>query len=102
MRNETKDKAQIALVDDDPDFRRILEGWLESDYQVVPFQDAEGFLDALPEQTPDVVILDVRLPGLDGFRACKALRSDERYAQVPVLFLTASDDDVDFVRNMEV
>lgn len=94
-------RALVALVDDDPDFRKVTEDWLGTRYDVEGYAAAEELLEALPESKPDLVILDVRLPGLDGFEACRALRRDERFSRTPVLFLTGSSDDSDFVKNLE-
>ena len=90
------------MADDDRDFLQIVRDWLDPKAEVTTFPDGEALLDALPYSTPDLVILDVRMPGPDGFELCKRIRSDGRFAAVPVLFLTASEDDMDFVRNMEV
>src|SRR5438552_19049103 len=98
---KTKSRAQVVLADDDRDFQKIVTEWLAPRFDVTAFSNGEELMDALPGASPDLVILDVRMPGPDGFALCRAIRASDRFAAVPVLFLTASNDDMDFVRNME-
>lgn len=100
-RGTAKDRPHIVTVDDDPDFLFVLRGWLEPRYQMIPFSSGEALLDELPFLEPDLVIMDVRLPGPDGFKLCHRIRSDPRFAGTPILFLTASRDNEDFVRNLD-
>ena len=102
MKKNEVPKATVMLADDDADFQKIVKDWLSQDFEVTTYSDGEELSDALAFATPDIVILDVRMPGPDGFTLCRKIRADQRLATVPVLFLTASDDDMDFVRNMEV
>src|SRR5262245_60611226 len=102
MKKTPGPRATVMLADDDADFQRIVKDWLGKEFELSTFSNGEELSDALALTTPDLVILDVRMPGPDGFALCKRIRADQRLSTVPVLFLTASDDDMDFVRNMEV
>jgi DNA-binding response OmpR family regulator len=101
MKKNPGPRATVMLADDDADFQRIVKDWLGKEFELSTFSNGEELSDALAVSTPDLVILDVRMPGPDGFALCKRIRADQRLSTVPVLFLTASDDDMDFVRNME-
>jgi two-component system, OmpR family, response regulator MtrA len=89
----------VLLVEDDPGARQGLELALRRlGYQVRPAGTGEAALDGLGQDAVDVVVLDVMLPGLDGFEVCRRLR---RGSDVPVIMLTARGDDFDIVGGLE-
>jgi two-component system response regulator MtrA len=91
--------TEVLLVEDDPAARQGLELALRRlGYGVRPAETGEAALDALVEGAADVVVLDVMLPGLDGFEVCRRLR---RSSDVPVIMLTARGDDFDIVGGLE-
>jgi CheY-like chemotaxis protein len=82
---------KALVVDDDPDLRRIVRVMIErSDLglNVITAQDGQEALTLADIERPDVVILDLSMPGLDGFEVCRRLREDTRTKTVPVLMLT--------------
>lgn len=83
-----KSAARILLIEDDPYARELLRERLEkSGYDITEAQDGdEGFMKAL--RKPDLIILDVRIPKIDGWELCRQLRTDERTAKLPILMLT--------------
>lgn len=82
-------RPRIAIVDDEPDYRAILARWLRPLYETVSYDSAEDLLESGgKDDAADLIISDVRMPGLDGFGLCELLREHPRYARVPVLFLT--------------
>ena len=89
--------AKILVVDDDPDMREALQMILESaGYTVVMAEDGERCLTKLKEEGPDLLILDLLMPRMDGFEVCKALK-DPRYAKygrVPIIILSSVQEDV--------
>ena len=90
--------ATVLLVEDDPAARQGLELALRRlGYEVRLAETGEAALDGLSEAT-DVVVLDVMLPGVDGFEACRRLR---RHSDIPVIMLTARGDDLDIVVGLE-
>jgi DNA-binding response OmpR family regulator len=91
--------TEVLLVEDDPAARQGLELALRRlGYGVRPAGTGEAALHAVGEGTADVVVLDVMLPGLDGFEVCRRLR---RSSDVPVIMLTARSDDFDIVGGLE-
>jgi DNA-binding response OmpR family regulator len=95
-------KKRILVVDDERDIVDLLRYNLAKEgYEVVSAYNGKEALEkaALP---PDLVILDVMMPVLDGFETCKKLKSDPRTSAVPVLFLTASASEVDEVVGLEL
>jgi DNA-binding response OmpR family regulator len=99
---QARQTQRIVMVDDEPDFLTIAETWLVPRYEMVCFTDGTDLLDELDVLEPDLLILDVRLPGVDGFKLCQRIRKDPRFQTLPILFLTASHNDLDFFRNIEV
>jgi two-component system, OmpR family, response regulator MtrA len=91
--------ARVLLVEDDPAARQGLELALRRlGYEVCLAETGEAALDGTCEATVDVVVLDVMLPGMDGFEVCRRLR---RGSDVPVIMLTARGDDLDIVGGLE-
>jgi len=91
--------ATVLLVEDDPAARQGLELALRRlGYEVRPAETGEAALDGMGEDAVDVVVLDVMLPGVDGFEVCRRLRRD---SDVPVIMLTARGDDIDIVVGLE-
>lgn len=87
---------KIVVVEDDPGARRLISYTLEQEgYNVqIASNGLEGLKKAL-EEKPDVIVLDVMLPGLDGFELCHRLRQDSRTAQTPILMLSAKAQEAD-------
>lgn len=100
MLKQGRETYRIVMVDDEPDFLKIVRDWMVPRYELVTFTSGAGLRDQLASLDPDLLILDVRLPGADGFALCRQVRADYRFAALPILFLTASHSDVDFVRNI--
>jgi PAS domain S-box-containing protein len=85
--------ATILLVDDVPANLETLRELLETDqYRLIEAADGPTALRLARETAPDLVILDVMMPGMDGYEVCRRLRADSQLAEVPVIMLTALDD----------
>lgn len=81
---------KVLIVDDDNDFRELLHEFLmDIGLEVVDAASGAEALNAALSETPDVILLDVMLPDINGLDTCRALKSDERLKHVPVLFLSA-------------
>jgi len=92
--------ASILVVDDERPFRESLQFSLERQgYHVLTASDGPTGLRLARAEKPDLVILDVMLPGMDGFKVCQALRRD---SDIPVIMLTARDDETDKVVGLEL
>ena len=93
----------IAIVDDDPDILELVAVHLKkAGMKVRSFPDVEPFYRFLQQETPDLVILDLMLPGADGMEVCKSMRKQEKLSSVPVIMLTARADEVDRVLGLEI
>ncbi len=91
---------KIYIADDDQNIRKLIQGFLTKDgYEVEAFEDGEKLLDRFREKECDLVILDVMMPGRDGFMICDDLR---RMSSVPIIMLTARDTDTDFVLGIQL
>ena len=88
--------ALILAADDDPIIRRLLEVNLEMEgYDVVLAEDGAVAVDLAREHQPDVILLDVMMPNMDGVEACRQLKADDATSHVPVVFLSARARDAD-------
>jgi len=97
------DKKRILLVDDEEDLRKMLKFRLEAlNYDVVEAADGEDALKKAKSIKPDLMILDLMLPKLDGFEVCKTLKSDENYKNIPIIMFTASAQEKDGELSREV
>lgn len=81
-------KKTVMLVDDDPANRLILKLFLESDYEVVEAESGQACLDAIAVQQPDVVLLDINMPGMSGYEVCNTLRHQEQTKTLPIVFVS--------------
>ena len=83
-------KKTVLVVDDEPDFAAIVQANLEKEgFQVeVAYSGDEG-LEKIYASPPDAIVLDIMMPGKDGYQVCKELKADEKYADIPVILLTA-------------
>lgn len=91
---------KILVVDDDPRLRELVSITLErAGYQVVTARDGQMALTHALREAPDLVVLDVGLPELDGLEVCRKLRAR---SEVPILFLTARDDEIDRILGLEL
>ncbi len=89
-------QAKILVVDDDPDIRDAISAVLEAhSYQVILAGDGEEGLDKLKEERPDLLILDLLMPKMDGFAVLKELQDPRRakYGNLPILILTSVRED---------
>lgn len=84
------DKKRILVVDDEPDFASIVQGNLEKEgFEVeVAYNGVEG-VEKVKANPPDGIVLDVMMPEKDGYQMCAELKADEKYADIPIVLLTA-------------
>ncbi|NOZ59756.1 MAG: response regulator [Euryarchaeota archaeon] len=81
--------ARILLVDDEPDIRYITRRMLErAGHSVVEAGDGETALDILRREPPDLVLLDVRMPGMNGWEVCRRIKEDSTTGSIPVVMFT--------------
>ena len=94
--------AVILVVDDDEMLREVLEAYLTgSGYSVLLASSGEKALEITEKTPPDLILLDARLSGMNGYEVCKRLRSVETTRKIPVVMVTALDDDEDKKRAID-
>ena len=94
--------STILIVDDDPAGRQTLESILdEQGYQLEFAENGAQALQMIRKILPDVILLDVMMPGMDGFEVCRQVRSDPAIAEIPIIMLTALDDRRSFLNGLE-
>ena len=95
-------KRRVLIVDDEPNIVLSLEFLLrQQGYEVRVARDGEEALAAAEDWRPDLIVLDVMLPGLDGFEVCRRLRERPENAAMKILLLTARGREVERVRGLE-
>ena len=94
--------ARILVVDDVLPNVKLLEAKLSAEYfEVLTAMDGQSALSAAMEEIPDLILLDVMMPGMDGFEVCRRLKSDTKTRHIPVVMVTALSDVADRVRGLE-
>lgn len=94
---------RILVVDDVPDNVAVLFDFLRSHgFKTLVAESGSHALAELTAIAPDLILLDVMMPGLDGFETCRRIRADPKFADVPVFFMTALHDPVDKVRGLQL
>ena len=84
--------ATILLVDDNPTNLQVLLGCLqETGFETLIAQSGEGALRQVKYAQPDIILLDVMMPGIDGFETCRRLKEDTATREIPVIFMKSSD-----------
>lgn len=96
-------KGRILIIDDEEDLIELVRYNLEREgFQVKGATDGESGLDLASKETPDLVIVDLMLPGIDGLEVCRALRSGSRTSSIPVIMLTAKSAEADRIVGLEL
>ena len=87
---------RILIVDDEPDLLEMVQINLEMEgYECLVAYDGFRALDRARKEQPDLIILDVMLPGLNGYKVCRLLKFDEKYKRIPIIMLTAEAQQAD-------
>lgn len=95
--------AVILVVDDEEPIQELLKFNLEKEgYQVLIASDGAEALQTLEEKLPDLVVLDIMLPGMSGLEVCTQLRKISKFADLPVIMLTAKGEEIDKVLGLEM
>lgn len=96
-------EQKIYLVEDDENIRELVRCTLESfAYEVSAFETAEEMLSQVEKSLPDLILLDIMLPGMEGIEALRILKSNARSEPVPVIMLTAKNSEIDKVRGLDL
>ena len=98
-----REKPEILTVDDTPASLKLIVEILQVEgYKVRPAPNAEAALAAIKAKIPELILLDIRMPGMDGFELMQKLQSDERTKDIPVIFLSASVDVESHIKGFEL
>jgi two-component system alkaline phosphatase synthesis response regulator PhoP len=94
---------QIYIVEDEKDLVELLTYNLEKEgFRVLSSLRGDEALKKIPEKSPDLILLDLMLPGVDGIAVCKALKADPKTAHIPIIMLTAKGEESDKVVGLEL
>ena len=83
------DKKKILIVDDEPNVRRLVHTILSKDFTVLEAEDGKQAIDVAGTQAPDLILMDMLMPRMDGLTACYTIKNDPTTKSIPVLMLTA-------------
>jgi PleD family two-component response regulator len=96
-------QGRILVVEDDFDISNMLRIYFQSqDYEVIVAQRGEDALDMCRHQLPNIIVLDIMLPDMDGYDVCHELRSNLRTSHIPIIFLTQKDERSDKIHGLEL
>jgi len=100
--SETTEKFTILAVDDTPENLDVVKGILSADYIVKAAINGSMALKIAEKQPPDLILLDIMMPEMDGYEVCRRLKENEQTKDVPVIFLTAMEQTTDEARGFEL
>jgi putative two-component system response regulator len=95
-------RSRVLIVDDAPENIRILVEPLKGDYIIMFARNGDAALHLATESTPqpDIILLDVIMPGMDGYEVCRRLKEDKHTSDIPVIFITGQSEEVDEARGL--
>ena len=95
-------RFSILAVDDEPVNIQLMIAALKDEYDVITAQNGHDAISQLKEHQPDLILLDVMMPDITGFDVCKIIKTDERFADIPMIFLTALDSQESELQGLEL
>ena len=97
------DKKRILIVDDESSMVEMVKMRLEANnYEVLAAYDGQSGLETAKKEKPDLIILDLMLPRIDGYKVCRMLKFDEKYKMIPIIMFTARAQETDKKTGEEV
>lgn len=94
---------KVLIIDDDPHIVKLLESRLKvNNYQTVIARDGQEGLDKARQENPDLILLDLMLPKISGYKLCRILKFDQRYKNIPIIMFTARVQENDQKLGFEV
>jgi len=96
------ERKKIIIVDDNAANLSVGRNLLRTFYEVYPAPSAAKLFEVLEKAIPDLVLLDVDMPGMNGYQAIKIMKSDKRFRNIPVIFLTAKDDEASEIEGFDL
>lgn len=101
-RMQSDSTSKILIIDDSIEHIKILIALLEESYDVYFAKSGKEGLAILPSVCPDIILLDIMMPDLDGFELCKRIKSQKQWQETPVIFISAQGDDEDETKGLEL
>lgn len=96
-------KKKILVIEDEADIQELIEyNLLKQGYEVVVQGNGKAGLEAVKVESPDLVLLDIMLPELDGLSVCREIRTDKSFSSLPIIMLTAKSEEMDIVVGLEI
>lgn len=95
-------KPLVFLVEDDMDLAEVLTFSLQEEFEPMHFTNSRDLFKALENTTPDIILLDIMVPGLDGIRMARTIRQNALYKDIPIIFLTAKSSEEDKIEGFNV
>ena len=103
MSMETSEQESLLIVDDNPTNLEVLSDCFgDCGFQILVAEDGESAIETVGYAQPDIILLDVLMPGIDGFETCRRLKAKASTQDIPVIFMTALSDTVDKVRGFQL
>ncbi len=94
--------AKVFVVDDEPEITEIIETYLtEFGFQVQVENNSTDAVTRIRQYNPDIILLDIMMPGIDGYDICAQLKKDDLFSTIPIVFLTGKDRDDDMGRSFK-
>jgi putative two-component system response regulator len=90
---ESAVKPTVLIVDDAPENLMIMEAILAKDYSLKLFNNAKAALDHAFANPPDLILLDILMPNIDGFETCRRIKANPKLVDIPVIFITSKNED---------
>ena len=97
-----KNKNRIFIVDDIPDNLHLLKQILQDDYKLSFATSGKNAIKAIEIILPDLILLDIMMPKMDGFEVCRKLKSKEKTREIPIIFLTANVTEESEIKGFEL
>jgi len=99
---EKKERYNLLLVDDDPEILTLLQAKFKDEpFDIFTAAEGASALSQIRTQKPDLIVLDVRMPGLSGLEICRFLKADKKTRDIPIIILSARSDEIDRVLGLE-
>src|SRR5262245_11770171 len=94
---------RVLIVDDDPDIQRLVSyNFSQAWFEVTAARTGQKALESVLNQPPDLIILDLMLPDIDGMEVCRTLRQRDNFCRIPIIMLTARGEEIDRVVGFEL
>jgi len=95
-------RSKVLVVDDQPANVKLITSILKRDYEIIPAYNGKEALEKVDSEKPDIVLLDIMMPEMDGYEVCKRIKQRDSTRFTPVVMITALSDTVDRIKAMEV